>query len=381
MERSGESSCADGNHCVPNGNPAKLTPVHSSVHPTILPAPGKIRFPSKPSGDLRSGGPIFSVLMSRPIIDERTAPEADRGDRIDHCPECQTDTLVSDPDRGERLCRDCGLVVSTDPIDYGPEWRAFTSREHDDLSRVGAPLTQSMHDRGLTTTIDWRNRDANGHTMAPEKHGQLHRLRVWQERIRTKNAGERNLKYALSEIDRMASALGVPNPVKETASVIYRRALERDLIRGRSIEGVATSALYTACREEGIPRSLEEVTAVARVDQREIGRTYRYIADELNINLEPTDPRQFVPRFCSELDVSTDVETTAIEIIERTTALGLHSGKSPTGFAAASIYAAGLLCNETIPQRDVAETAQTTVVTVRNRYREQLDAIDETPLP
>ncbi|WP_276257002.1 transcription initiation factor IIB [Halomontanus rarus] len=297
----------------------------------------------------------------------------------DLCPDCESDTIVQDPDRGERVCRECGLVLSEEPIDYGPEWRAFNAQEHEELSRVGAPLTQSMHDRGLTTTIDWRNRDANGHSMSADKHGQLHRLRVWQERIRTKNAGERNLKYALSEIDRMVSALGVPQPVKETASVIYRQALERDLIRGRSIEGVATSALYTACRREGIPRSLEEVTGVSRVDQREIGRTYRYIADELDINLEPTNPRQFVPRFCSELDVSKDVEAKAVEIIDETTELGLHSGKSPTGYAAAAIYAAGLLCDETIPQRAVAETAQTTVVTVRNRYREQLDAIDQAP--
>ena len=299
-------------------------------------------------------------------------------ERTGECPDCDTDTVVSDPDRGELVCRDCGLVLSEDPIDYGPEWRAFNAREHEQLSRVGAPLTQSMHDRGLTTTIDWRNRDANGRSMSSEKHGQLHRLRVWQERIRTKNAGERNLKYALSEIDRMVSALGLPTPVKETASVIYRQALERDLIRGRSIEGVATSALYTACRKEDIPRSLEEVTAVSRVDQREIGRTYRYITDELNINLEPTNPRKFVPRFCSELDVPKEVESTAMEIIDRTTAQGLHSGKSPTGYAAAAIYAAGLLCDETIPQRAVADTAQTTVVTVRNRYREQLEAIDRT---
>ena len=306
----------------------------------------------------------------------RNAGDGDSGT----CPDCKTETVIHDPDRRELVCRDCGLVLTEDPIDYGPEWRAFDAREHEELSRVGAPLTQSMHDRGLTTTIDWRNRDANGHSMDAGKHGQLHRLRVWQERIRTKNAGERNLKYALSEIDRMVSALGVPTPVKETASVIYRKALERDLIRGRSIEGVATSALYMACRKDGIPRSLEEVTAVSRVDQREIGRTYRYIADELDIHLEPTNPRQFVPRFCSELDVSQEVESTAIEIIAETTDQGLHSGKSPTGYAAAAIYAAGLLCDETIPQRAVAETAQTTVVTVRNRYREQLDAIDRAPV-
>jgi len=120
----------------------------------------------------------------------------------------------------------------------------------------------------------------------------MNRLRKWQERIRTKDAGERNLQFALSEIDRMASALGVPRSVREVASVIYRRALSEDLIRGHSIEGVATSTLYAACRKEGIPRSLEEIAEVSRVERKEIGRTYRYVAQELNLKMRPVDPKK-----------------------------------------------------------------------------------------
>jgi len=158
-----------------------------------------------------------------------------------------------------------------------------------------------MHDKGLTTTIDWKNKDAYGRSISSEKRSQMHRLRKWQERIRTKDASERNLQFALSEIDRMASALGVPRSVREVASVIYRQTLKEDLIRGRSIEGVATAALYAACRKEGIPRSLEEISEVSRVDRKEIGRTYRYISQELGLEMEPVDPKKYVPRFCSEL--------------------------------------------------------------------------------
>ncbi len=194
------------------------------------------------------------------------------------CPECSSAELVTSPDLGELVCDDCGLVVEAGTIDRGPEWRAFNHQERESKSRVGAPTTNTMHDKGLTTTIDWKNQDAYGRSLSSEKRSQMHRLRKWQERIRTKDAGERNLQFALSEIDRMASALGVPRSVREVASVIYRRALSEDLIRGRSIEGVATSALYAACRKEGIPRSLEEISEVSRVDRKEIGRTYRYIS-------------------------------------------------------------------------------------------------------
>ncbi|MFC4451316.1 transcription initiation factor IIB [Halorussus aquaticus] len=291
------------------------------------------------------------------------------------CPECDSESLVTSGDGNEIVCEDCGLVLEEQTIDRGPEWRAFNHSERQSKSRVGAPTTNTMHDKGLTTQIDWKNKDAYGRSLSSEKRSQMSRLRKWQERIRTKDAGERNLQFALSEIDRMASALGVPRSVREVASVIYRRALNEDLIRGRSIEGVATSCLYAACRQEGIPRSLEEVSEVSRVEQKEIGRTYRYVSKELSLKMEPVDPKEYVPRFTSELGVSEEVKMKANEIIDETAEQGLLSGKSPTGFAAAAIYAASLLCNEKQTQREVADVAQVTEVTIRNRYQEQIEAM------
>ncbi|MFC6724593.1 transcription initiation factor IIB family protein [Halobium palmae] len=288
--------------------------------------------------------------------------------------ELDDDELVRTED-GELIHEETGLIVEEDNIDPGPEWRAFNHSERQNKSRVGAPTTQTMHDKGLTTTIDWKDKDAYGRSISSKKRSQMHRLRKWQERIRTKDAGERNLQFALSEVDRMASAMGVPRSVREVASVIYRRALNEDLIRGRSIEGVATACLYAACRKEGIPRSLEEIADVSRVQRKEIGRTYRYVAQELGLEMRPVDPKQYVPRFASELGLSEEVQNKANHIIETTAEKGLLSGKSPTGFAAAAIYAASLLCNEKKTQREVADVAQVTEVTIRNRYQEQIEAM------
>ncbi|WP_265110619.1 transcription initiation factor IIB [Halosolutus halophilus] len=309
------------------------------------------------------------------VPDAQTEHETDEQEGSRSCPECESSTLVRSSDESEISCEECGLILEEETIDRGPEWRAFNQSERDSKSRVGAPTTQTMHDKGLTTTIDWKNKDAYGRSLSAEKQTQMNRLRKWQERIRTKDAGERNLQFALSETDRMASALGIPRSVREVASVLYRRTLDEDLIRGRSIEGVATSTLYAACRMEGIPRSLDEVAAVSRVDRMEIGRTYRYISQELGLEMQPVDPKQYVPRFCSELDLSEEVQTKANEIIDTTAEKGLLSGKSPTGYAAAAIYASALLCNEKKTQREVADVAQVTEVTIRNRYQEQIDAL------
>ncbi|MGZ0746564.1 transcription initiation factor IIB [Haloparvum sp. AD34] len=317
----------------------------------------------------------------RPPSRQRQTTEADETNETDESEqlqpeECDPDELVRTAD-GELIHEETGLVVEEDQIDPGPEWRAFDHSERQEKSRVGSPMTQTMHDKGLTTNIDWQNKDARGNALSSEKRSQMERLRTWQERIRSQDVGERNLKLALSEIDRMASASGVPDSVREVAAVIYRRALDEDLIRGRSIEGVATAALHAACRQEAIPRSLDEITRVSRVDRREIGRAYRYISGELGLELQPIDPQQYLPRFSSDLDLSDLTQQKAEEILEQTTAEGLHAGKSPTGFAGAAVYLAGMLCNDKRTQEEVAAVADVTVVTIRNRYKEQLEAISE----
>ena len=291
------------------------------------------------------------------------------------CPECGGQ-LATDTEHGETVCEDCGLVVEENEIDHGPEWRAFDSQEKDEKSRVGAPTTTMMHDKGLSTNIGWQNKDAYGNSLSSSQREKMQRLRTWNERFRTRNHKERNLKQALGEIERMSSALGLPENVRETASVIYRRALDEDLLPGRSIEGVATSALYAAARQAGVPRTIAEVAAVSRVDDTEFKRTYRYVVRELKLPVAPADPASYVSRFASGLDLSDETERRARELLETAREQGVHSGKSPVGLAAAAVYAAALLTNEKVTQSAVGEAADISEVTIRNRYQELLEAAE-----
>ena len=304
---------------------------------------------------------------------EQSTERSSRSDEELRCPECDGQ-LATDTEHGETVCVDCGLVVEEDEIDHGPEWRAFDSGEKDQKSRVGAPTTKMMHDKGLSTNIGWQDRDAYGKSLSSRQRQKMQRLRTWNERFRTRDSKERNLKQALGEVDRMASALGLPDNVRETASVIYRRALSEDLLPGRSIEGVSTASLYAAARQAGTPRSLDELTGVSRVDKDEIARTYRYIARELSLEIKPADPEQYVPRFASDLDLSDEAERRARELLSTAKSQGVHSGKSPVGLAAAAIYAASLLTNQKVTQSQVSEVANISEVTIRNRYHELLEA-------
>lgn len=227
-----------------------------------------------------------------------------------------------------------------------------------------------MHDKGLSTNIGWENRDANGNSLSTKKRTQLKRLRTWNTRCQTYNATERNLKQALAEINRMASALGLPQSARETASVIYRRALDEDLLQGRSIEAIATATVYAATRKEGIPRTLEEMTAVARVEYDPIARAYRFIATELGLVIEPTDPTDYLPRFGSELDCSTETQRIAHEILNIVTGTAYTGGKNPAGLAAAALYAATCETNERITQQAISEVTDISCMTIRTHYQE-----------
>jgi transcription initiation factor TFIIB len=292
------------------------------------------------------------------------------------CPECGSDRLIKDYERAEIICMNCGLVLNERMVDDGPEWRAFDMEQLDKRARVGAPSTYTIHDKGLSTMIDWRNQDIFGKNLTPRKRAQIYRLRKWQRRIRISDAKERNLAVALSELDRMSSHLSLPRNVREVAAMIYRKAVDKRLIRGRSIEGVCAAALYAACRQCRVPRTLEEIAGIAKVNKKEIGRNYRYIARKLNINIPPTDPVDYISRFISDLQLSGLVQKRAIEILRRAVSFGLTSGRGPMGLAAASIYIASLLLNERRTQREIAETARVTEVTVRNRYKELIDKLD-----
>jgi len=226
----------------------------------------------------------------------------------------------------------------------------------------------------MSTNIGWQDKDAYGRTISPRPREKMQRLRTWNERLLTRDSKERNLKQALGEIDRMASALGLPKNVRETASVIYRRALKDDLLPGRSIEGVATAALYAAARQAGTPRSLDEITNVSRVERDEIARTYRYVVRELGLEIKPADPASYVPRFASELDLTEETERRARQLLASAKEAGIHSGKSPVGLAAAAVYAASLLTNEKVTQNEVSQVANISEVTIRNRYHELLEA-------
>jgi len=317
------------------------------------------------------------MRMSNPLLRGNAKMEEQKSGlkslSVERCPECGASLLVRDQEGAEVVCTNCGFVVVTKLTDRRPEWRAFTLEQRAKRTRVGAPYTFMIHDKGLSTRIDWR--DIN--SLPSEKRAQLYRLRRWQRRTRV-SSHERSLASALSKMHRMADALKLPKNILETASLIYRKAVKKDLIRGKSIEGMAAAAIYLACRRCGLVRTLEELSHVSSVNKFEVARNYRFLVQKLNYFVPPVKPSQHITRLCNELAIHGKTEETAYKILKTAGKLRLTSGRGAKGVAAAACYVASKIFGDYRTQREVAEAADITEVTVRNRYREIMKKISIT---
>jgi len=295
--------------------------------------------------------------------------------KINTCPECGSEKVIRDYEAGEIVCMDCGFVVATKLTDRGPEWRAFDDEQRAKRTRVGAPMTYTIHDKGLSTMIDWHDRDIYGKRLSPGQKAQVYRLRKWQRRIRVSDATERNIAFALSEISKISNGLSLPKNIVETASVIYRKAVKERLIRGRSIQGVTAASIYVACRKCELPRTLEEIAQASNLNKKEVGRSYRFLIKELDYFIPPLRPSQCITKFSNQLTMPGMVEEIAHKILSTAKELKLTSGRGPTGIAAAASYIASVLTGERKTQREIAEIAQVTEVTIRNRYKELVERL------
>lgn len=298
------------------------------------------------------------------------------------CPECGAVNVIRDNEKGEIICAGCGLVLSDHRIDTGPEWRAFTSDERDSRSRTGAPESFSMHDKGLSTVIDWRDRDGKGSAFSAKQRAQIYRLRKWQIRTRVHSSLDRNLAQAMTEIDRLSSQLGLSPGLKEHAARLYRKLIAGRLWRSRSIDATSAAAVYAACRHRGSPRSIEEIAELSREDKKKISAHYRMLVTKLKLRMPISSPGMYVPRFISELNLPNEVQVTTMEILERAKEVrGLITGRDPRGLAAAAIYVAAIINECRVTQRDISNVSGVTEVTIRNRYKELVSKLKLTMAP
>ncbi len=286
------------------------------------------------------------------------------------CPECRSTHLVADDIRGELVCDDCGLVLEDHTVDLSPDWSAYVAEDVRRLAHTGVPRDRLYGAASLTTVIPSPFRDGHGNSIPVETRGALHRIQRLQRHASHALPGERSIPEAARILDRLVASLDLPKNVRDEAAFLCRKAIQRGLARGRSLELLVAATVYAACRLEGVPRTLDEIEKVTGLRRTRLGAAYRGVHRELSLAVRAPRPEDYVQRFCSELDLDNEVKREALALLARFESPGSTTAVSPCGSAAAAIYLAALARGEHRSEKAVARVAGVSEVTLRNRYLE-----------
>ncbi|HUU47829.1 MAG TPA: TFIIB-type zinc ribbon-containing protein [Nitrosopumilaceae archaeon] len=286
-----------------------------------------------------------------------------------NCLRCGKNSLLTDEETGEQFCSKCGFVISEKSQETGPEWRSFQKDGGSDPARTGAPSSLTIHDMGLSTVINPINKDASGKPLSTSMKTTIERLRTWDSRSQVHEPIDRNLRQALSELNKLKDKVVVSPNVLEKAAYIYRKALEKKLVRGRSISAMIAASLYAACRDTETPRTLKDVSEAANVKRKDIARCYRLLYHELELRMPVVDSVQCIARISSKLAIPEKTKRDAVKVLQGAQERKESAGKDPMGLAATALYLSCVKNGVSITQRDLAEAAGVTEVTIRNRYK------------
>lgn len=283
------------------------------------------------------------------------------------CPRCGKNTLVTDIESQEVFCSKCGMVVDEKTNDARPERMLENTPSK---SHTGDKTSLTRHDRGLSTLINPLDKDSSGNPLSPSMKSSLKRLRIWDSRSRVKSNDERNLQQALPELLKLKEKLSLPDAVIEKAAYIYRKALDKGLIRGRSILALIAASLYAACRESGTPRTFREVATAIGVQRKELTASYRLLFRELDFEMPVIDSISCIAKIASNAELPEKTKRYAMKILKKAESQNMLAGKHPMGVAASALYLACLNLDNNRTQKEIADAAGVTEVTIRNRCRE-----------
>ena len=287
------------------------------------------------------------------------------------CPSCKNDNaIITDPKSGEIICSRCGMVVSDKLLERRPQWHTSAINGTEDGRRTGYPSSLSRHDMGLSTVIGKENVDATKNKIEPSMLSAMHRLRTWDFRTQVHSSTDRTLRLAFSELDSLKDKLGLSDAIIEKTAYIYRKAQQKGMMRGRSSHAVMAAAIYIACRQMEVPRTLDEIAAISNIKRKSIAKCHRELILELQLKLPTIDSTKCIARVANKANISEKTKHQAMNLMNDVVKRGISAGKDPMGLAATVLYASCIKTGEQKTQVDLASAAQITEVTIRNRFRD-----------
>lgn len=236
---------------------------------------------------------------------------------VEECPVCGTETISYWEEIETWVCDDCSYVIETA------------------MSETSSP--------SLSTDLD--------RTEVKEE--------AWNESISVKDKSEANLVDVLSKVETISDKLALTDELAIRAAEVVVEAWKINFMHGRTKPDTVGASVYAASREaqQGIPPAI--IADKIESDRETLKKTYQQLKAELQLNIDPPRPQEYLEHICYELNLPLGVEKTAEEILA-----GHSAGGHPGGIAAAGVYVASEIEGEDLTLRRAAKVTDLTKETI-----------------
>jgi transcription initiation factor TFIIB len=321
-----------------------------------------------------SGNKSISSVIFSPVEDthqKQMDPMELSWMNVDVCQTCNdSKAVIFDPETNETLCSSCGIVLR-DNVQACPESRARKySQDIESRSRTGMPTSLAFHDMGLSTFISNSNTDANGVPISSDQISKVKRMRHLNRISSSNRSHDRNLKNACAILNSIKDKLSINDTIIEKSAYIYRKALDKRIIKGRSISALMVASIYAACREANVPRTLDEIAQTANTDAIFAAKCYRLLVRNLKLRLPAVESNLYLNKIANRANVSQKSYRRAIQMLSIIKDNPVSYGKDPNALAVATLYAACLQEGEKVNQLQIATAGNTSIVTLRKRFQD-----------
>ncbi|HEY9399495.1 MAG TPA: TFIIB-type zinc ribbon-containing protein [Nitrososphaeraceae archaeon] len=292
--------------------------------------------------------------------------ETNTGDQDNlECKDCNSESTVFDHGTGEKICSGCGIVLSVEREYIDPLLDTNTNLSNMNL---GTPSSLAHHDRNLSTLISYSNVDADGVAISVDQRSAIQRMRRWNKISNNNRSYHRNLKNAFAVLIRIKDKLSLSETIVEKSAYYYRKILDQNLIKGRSIKGFVVACVYVSCREMNVPRTIEEIAEISDTDKIFAGKCYRLLVRKLKIRLPSIDSTSHLARIANNAGISEKTLRHAIQMMSIIRDDPISFGKDPCAVAIAVLYGACLEKGEKASQSRISLAGNVSVVTLRKRF-------------
>ncbi|CAG7818058.1 unnamed protein product [Allacma fusca] len=265
--------------------------------------------------------------------------------------------LIEDFRPGGRISQKCGLIMDGRDIDVGSESQTVGTGQvpgdPEPPSRLGEAEDPLSTGSDLSTTI--AQDSTNKLNKVPKKGSSA--------------SVDRVLGNAFKRLPTIADRVHLSKNVVDRAKQILTDLHEKQILKYRSKEAIATASLYWACRQENNPRTFNEICEATQESKKEIRRCCKLILNILNIGINPITVEDFMPRFCTSLELPPEIQNAATEIARNAVNMHLVLGRSPISVTAAAIYMASKASSIQKTKKEIADVARVAVATLGQVYK------------